>query len=291
MGKSSPDPTAGFPRRAAGALVRRAGRLAERVLEARYGVRTAEFVYLEDLGLEPEHRVWHDPSDWLGLRRALGRLGVGPDDVFVDYGSGLGRAVLVAASMPFRRVIGVELSEEMTARARENVRRNRHRLKAQEVELVSADAIEWEVPPDLMVAYLYCPFTEDVFDGVMQKLFDSVDEHPRPLRIVYNYPLEHSRLIRSGRVRVLDVIGSRWLTRSRVGSDVIVTYLVLPQDEALRREYVDRFPQRLGGAEVWLGEHEPGYSLEKPERLGGVVVRRPARSSRGPSSGGKKATL
>jgi hypothetical protein len=264
----------GPARRAARAVARRARRVAEKALERRYGVSTSEFVYLEDLGLAPEHRVWHDPSDWIGLRRALGRLGVGPDDVFVDYGSGLGRAVLVAASLPFRRVIGVEVSEEMTQRARENVGRNRQRLRAKDVELVSADALEWEVPPDLTVAYLYCPFTDEIFDGVMQRLFDSVDRHPRPLRIVYNYPFEHSRLIRTGRVRVLDVVGSQWLARSRVGSDVIVTYLVLPQDEELRREYEERFPQRLDGADVWLGEHEPGYALEKPERLGGVVVKR-----------------
>jgi SAM-dependent methyltransferase len=274
VGKGGSDPAAGLPRRAARAAARRARRLAERVLERRYGVSTAEFVYLEDLGLEPEHRVWHDPSDWIGLRRALGRLNIGRDDVFVDYGSGLGRAVLVAASLPFRQVIGVELSEEMTARARENVGRNRHRLKADEVDLVSADALEWGVPADLTVAYLYCPFTEEVFDGVMQRLFDSVDEHPRPLRIVYNYPLEHSRLVRTGRVHVLDAVSSQWLVRSRVGADSIVTYLVLPQNEALREEYVQRFPQRLKGAEVWLGEHEPGYALEKPDRLGGVVLKR-----------------
>jgi SAM-dependent methyltransferase len=274
VAKGESDPAAGLPRRVARAAAGRVRGLAERVLERRYGVSTAEFVYLEDLGLEPEHRVWHDPSDWIGLRLALGRLRIGRDDVFVDYGSGLGRAVLVAASLPFRRVIGVELSEDMTARAREYVRRNRHRLKASEVELVSADALEWEVPTDLTVAYLYCPFTEQVFDGVMQKLFDSVDEHPRPLRIVYNYPLEHSRLIRTGRVRVLDAVSSQWLARTRLGADAIVTYLVLPTDVALREEYGQRFPQRLKGAEVWLGEHEPGYALEKPDRLGGVVVKR-----------------
>jgi hypothetical protein len=278
VAKGGSDPRAGLPSRVARAAASRVRQVAERLLERRYGVSTAEFVYLEDLGLEPEHRVWHDPSDWVGLRLALGRLDVGRDDVFVDYGSGLGRAVLVAASLPFRRVIGVELSEDMTARAREYVQHNRHRLKAGEVDLVSADALEWKVPPDLTVAYLYCPFTEEVFDGVMQRLFDSVDEHPRPLRIVYNYPLEHTRLIRTGRVRVLEAVSSQWLARTRVGSDAIVTYLVLPTDGALREEYVQRFPQRLKGAEVWLGEHEPGYALEKPDRLGGVVVKRERRA-------------
>ena len=260
-----------------GALARVTGRLrrtAERALDRRYGVATSTHVYLEDLGLETENRVWHDPSDWVAARRALARLNVTPDDVFVDYGSGLGRAVLVAASFPFRKVIGVELSGELTEQARENLARNAHRVRAAEVELVAADALEWPVPPDLTVAYLYCPFTGDVFDRVLAKLFESVDEHPRPLRMVYNYPLEHSRLIRTGRAHVLDVRSSAWLSRSRWGPEAIVTYLLLPQDESLRREYVAQYPQHVAGAEQWLGEYEPGYILEKPARLGGVVVDR-----------------
>lgn len=252
----------------------RVRRLAERALDRRYGVATSTHIYLEDLGLETEDRVWHDPSDWLATRRALARLKITSDDVFVDYGSGLGRAVLVAASFPFRRVIGVEVSEELTERARENLARNAHRLRSTEVELVTADALTWAVPADLSVAYLYCPFTGDVFDRVLAKLFESVDEHPRPLRIVYNYPLEHSRLIRTGRVRVLDVASSVWLSRSRQGPDAIITYLLLPTNKALAGEYAARYPQRVSGAVQWLGEYEPGYVLEKPARLGGIVDRR-----------------
>lgn len=185
------------------------------------------------------------------------------------------RAVLVAALFPFRRVIGVELSGEMTERARYNIERNRHRLRAADIELVTTDALDWNVPPDLTIAYFYSPFLGEVFDGVVQKLFASIDQHPRPLRIVYNYPIEHSRLLRTGRVRVLEVVSSRWLSRSLTTGHVIVTYLVLPSDPVLRREYVARFPQRLKGAEQWLGEYEPGYMLIKPERLGGVWVKRP----------------
>jgi histone methylation protein DOT1 len=249
-------------------------RTAEHALDRRYGVATSTHIYLEDLGLGAENRVWHDPSDWVAARRALARLNITSDDVFVDYGSGLGRAVLVAASFPFRRVIGVELSPELTKRARENLARNAHRVRAAEVELVTADALEWTVPRDLSIAYLYCPFTGEVFDRVLAKLFESLDEDPRPLRLLYNYPLEHSRLVRTGRVRVLDVASSAWLSRSRRGPEAIVTYLLLPKDEDLQREYIAGYPQHVAGAEQWLGEYEPGYILEKPARLGGVVVDR-----------------
>jgi hypothetical protein len=111
-----------------------------------------------------------------------------------------------------------------------------------------------------------------------------VDDHPRPLRILYNFPLEHSRLLRTGRVRVLDAVPASWRGRSRTTASTIVTYLVLPTDARLRTEYARRFPQRLSGAEAWLGEYEPGYMLQKPARLGGVVLRRPRVRANAPTT-------
>jgi len=99
-------PLGRLARRVPPAAKARLRRVSERVLELRYGVSTSEHVYHEDLGLDTENRVWHDPSDWIAIRRALARLRVGPSDVFVDFGSGLGRALLVASTLPFRRVVG-----------------------------------------------------------------------------------------------------------------------------------------------------------------------------------------
>ena len=244
----------------------------ERLVERRAGADTAEHVYHEDLGLSTENRVWHDPSGWLALRRALRRLDPTKDDVLVDYGSGLGRALLVAAGFPFRRIIGVELSEELNERARANIAGAAGRAACKDVEVVSADALEWDVPSDVTVAYLYCPFTGDVFDGVVARLLASVDEHPRPLRLVYNYPVEHERLLATGRVQLLDAVSSVWPPGSLRSPEVILTYLALPSDAVLAAEYVARFPRLLRRGRHWLGPYRPHFVLEKPARLGGVVL-------------------
>src|SRR5438270_201747 len=177
----------------------RARQAAERALEWRYRSETAAHLYLEDLGRPAENRVWHDPSEWIPVRRAFRRLDVRPDDVCVDFGSGLGRALLVAAEFPFARVIGVELSEQMNDVARRNVERNRGRFRARSVEIVTADALGYEIPDDLSVAYMYCPFYGAVFEGVLEGLVASVDRRARPLRLVYTYPAEPRRLSSSPR--------------------------------------------------------------------------------------------
>jgi SAM-dependent methyltransferase len=249
----------------------------ERLAEMRYGVRTAEHLYHEHLGLSTDNRVWHDPSNWRATRRALRRLVVGPDDVFVDFGSGLGRALIVASEFPFRRVIGVELSAELNERAQRNVRRARGRQRCGEIDLVTADAAEWSIPPDMTVSYFYCPFLGEVFERVLANILESVDRHPRPVRIVYNYPLEHNAIVRTGRATLLEVAPASW-PRAIGPADVIVTYLVLPRDPGLAATYATAFPPRLTGDEPWLDAYDPGFVLEKPAHLGGGVVRSPGAS-------------
>jgi SAM-dependent methyltransferase len=229
----------------------------ERANELRFGAETSDDVSLAELGLEEGERIWYVPSEWTALRRALRSLDVGRDDVFVDFGSGKGRAVLAAARLPFKRVIGIEVSAELTELARRNVERSRRRQRCRDIELVCADALEVEIPDDTSVAYFFCPFTGSVFRTVIERLIASYDRSPRPLRLVYNYPYEHSYLLGTGRVRVVDVRPDRWPPRSLTGPDVIVTYEVVVPGEAAALA-----PSRgLRRAPVWLGPHRPAFRL------------------------------
>jgi SAM-dependent methyltransferase len=83
-----------------------------------------------------------------------------PGDVFLDPGSGKGRAVLLAARYPFKRVIGVEFSESLTAIARRNMATFRARLRCHDVELVTADVVDYRIPDDVSVVYMFNLFHE-----------------------------------------------------------------------------------------------------------------------------------
>jgi hypothetical protein len=135
------------------------------------------------------------------LRRVLPRREVGADDVFIDIGSGMGRVVFQAAGYPFKRVIGVELSEELNRVARANIENNRDRLFCRDVELVTADATDYRLPDDVTVAYFANPFTGDIFRTVIEQLLESLDRRPRRLRLIYRNPVEHDYLMSTGRFR------------------------------------------------------------------------------------------
>jgi SAM-dependent methyltransferase len=200
----------------------------DRLLERRSGVRTHGLIELRELGLEAEGRVRYQPSPWMTLRRILPPREVEPHDVFVDFGCGLGRVLVQASRYRFARVVGVELSPELSARARENLARARSEAARARSEVVTADVLEWAVPDDVTVAYFANPFTGAIFEDVIRRLLVSVDRAPRRLRIIYHWPREHERLMATGRVRVARRLWSFRPTRAWAHTNGTYLYEVLP---------------------------------------------------------------
>lgn len=170
------------------------------LVDRRRGIETSRTADLGDVATRD--LVRYEPSGWRSLRRVLPTEEVSPDDVFVDLGCGKGRVILEAAQYPFRRVIGVEIAPELTAVARANVATSRdHKLC--EIELVTADVLEYELPADVTIAYMYNPFRRETFGQFATALVDALDRDPRPFRLIYNTPMEHELLMRTGRFRVI----------------------------------------------------------------------------------------
>ncbi|MGH2838582.1 MAG: class I SAM-dependent methyltransferase [Thermoleophilaceae bacterium] len=194
----------------------------EALNERRYGVKTYGNIPPEELGFPPAGRDYvgglYRASSWPVLRHVFKELRISQQDVFVDYGSGMGRVLILAARQPFKRVLGVEMSEELNEVARENIDRHRDRLRCDDVEIVNADAREWEVPDDLTIAYFYCPFPPRIFEGVVRQLLASVDRRPRRLRVVYYLMTAEDRelLLATGRAKQLEY-REPWRLRKRLG--------------------------------------------------------------------------
>src|SRR4051812_17010772 len=127
-------------------------RLYIRYRESRLGIDTEAFVSLEDLGLEDPNRRYYVPVSYQSFPKILRALNADPQrDVFLDFGSGMGRAVILAALHPFRKIIGVELSPELSRVAERNVRNAFNRLRCRDVELVTSDAMTYRIPPEVTV--------------------------------------------------------------------------------------------------------------------------------------------
>jgi hypothetical protein len=202
-------------------------------LERARRLSTSPRVPLATLGLAHPERVDYQPSGWLSLRLLLRRRDVKRHDVFADIGAGMGRVVYQAARRyRFKRVIGVELSPDLADLARTNVKRHNRRLRCEDVQIVTSDALSWEVPDDLTVAYLFRPFTGAIFEGMVERLIASYDRTPRQLRIVYVKPEGHDALMATGRVRELSRPRKLIPRLLRYESDWARLYEVIPRSSA-----------------------------------------------------------
>lgn len=181
---------------------RRAKRAADRAFDARWGVDTGGVTPVRFLDV-PAHRraqaVDHIAIDPAEFERALRALPVDPDAfTFVDFGSGKGRAVLLAARLPFERVIGVELAPELHAIATRNLGASLSERRRADVQLLCMDACAYELPDAPLVLYLYHPFGPEVLAPLIRRVVSSYQRSPRPIFVVYLNPFHQQLWIDAG---------------------------------------------------------------------------------------------
>jgi SAM-dependent methyltransferase len=109
--------------------------------------------------------------------------------IFIDFGSGKGRTLLLAARFPFRKVIGVEYCAQLNEVARRNVRKFPVSARqCQEIEIVEADATEFPIPDEPLVLFLNNPFAEPVMARVVNNMAVSFRRRPRRILVIYFWP-------------------------------------------------------------------------------------------------------
>lgn len=201
-----------------------------RAFDRLLGVSTSESIITEESAfVAGGDFTAYAGCSWLSLRRALKDLHPCPSDVFVDLGSGKGKALLIAGRLPYQRVVGVELDKELVDYSKRNVECARPRLRARQVESVHANALEWPIPDDTSVVFMNCPFIGETFHDVVSRIIESYDLNPRNLHIVYSKPWEHDWLLSTGRVTVVSVGPRFWPTQPGWwrSQHVIVSYRVV----------------------------------------------------------------
>jgi hypothetical protein len=105
---------------------------------------------------------------------------------FVDLGAGMGRAMLLAAAYPFRRVIGIELHPALARIGRKNMALWRTAGRAiAPMRMLCRDAVEFPLPPGPCVAFLFNPFAAPVLRRLLRAWTGSMARSAQPLDILY----------------------------------------------------------------------------------------------------------
>lgn len=170
--------------------------------ERRLGIRTEGIVSVDELaradgGQEHEaHAVFYQPWPYAKFKRMMRAL---PDVdparfTFIDFGSGKGRALILAADHGFARVVGVEMFASLCDEARDNVEsyRSKRGDTRSRIEVVCMDATRYTLPEGDLFCYFYNPFDEVVMRQVLAGIQAAVAGQPRRLVIGYANPVCHA---------------------------------------------------------------------------------------------------
>jgi SAM-dependent methyltransferase len=161
--------------------------------DRRFGLETAksdETARYQGDGQNSTFGNWYQASDLVTFRQMLRSLAIDAREfVFVDLGSGKGRMLVAAAEAGFRRIVGVEYSDDLHAVAERNVKTylQRSRRRA-EIQTLHADAADYEFPNERLVSFFFNSFLDPVLGVVLGKLHRSLEQRPRDVYILHNGP-------------------------------------------------------------------------------------------------------
>ncbi|MGD0546989.1 MAG: class I SAM-dependent methyltransferase [Terracidiphilus sp.] len=112
---------------------------------------------------------------------------------FIDVGAGMGRAVLLAAELPFRRVLGVELNPTLARIAKRNLTLWRASCRARApMRVICGDAVELPLPPGPCLAFLFNPFAAPVMRRLLKYWRKVLTGQAVELDLIYvNHEQEH----------------------------------------------------------------------------------------------------
>ncbi len=162
------------------------------------GVRTFGFRAAIGNSRDANWRAQYHPTSYRHLFQLFKRVGLGPNDVFVDLGSGLGRAVFAASQLGAKRAVGVEIDPELCGDARKNLARSR--LARRDVAFICTGAESYAFD-ECTVVFIFNAFGEGTLRTVVENVEASLRRIPRDVRIIYfnpffQTPLEDSRILK-----------------------------------------------------------------------------------------------
>jgi len=120
------------------------------------------------------------------IRKAIKLIQSKCDDTVIELGCGKGRAVCHFARLRLKKVIGIEISTELSEIAKKNARQLRGRrapIEIRNMDVLSADFSEGSI------FYMFNPFGEKTLRAVLSKIELSHKEIRKQATIVYINPL------------------------------------------------------------------------------------------------------
>jgi hypothetical protein len=161
--------------------------------DATYGVSTTGITPIAHLEVDTPNWVYgldYQAVEVFDIESLLAECAIDyPHTVFIDLGAGKGRVLMFASVLPFKHLLGVEISAELVRIAEHNLAVfARTAGCSRDRVIMQGDAASFVFPPEPLVIFMYNPFSVPVMEAVIANLVESVRLQPRRIIVIYFRP-------------------------------------------------------------------------------------------------------
>ncbi len=180
-----------------------------RRFDRKYGIDTQGVIDVSEMNIPRDaasHSCYYGPTPMTLFADIVLNLSINDKEfVFLDYGSGKGRTLLLASNYRFQKIIGIELAPRINETACKNIDIYCKQVGRDSSEIVSicANATDFPLPTENLVIYFYNPFDEVIMRQVLSNIEKSFVEAPRMMYIVYVNPIHRKLVEDSGSFELL----------------------------------------------------------------------------------------
>lgn len=137
-------------------------------------------------GKDTFHFHRYEPTPYEVLDHLFEYMPLSPDDVLVDYGSGLGRVSFYASCRFGCRSTGIEFCEDYFERSLKNL--ETYVGNRDLISFCYGKAEEYHIHENENIFYFFNPFSQVIFKKVINQILASLSIAPRKVTLVLYYP-------------------------------------------------------------------------------------------------------
>ena len=172
-------------------------KISNKYFDYKFGLDTSSDVELDNLVFISENKKEGENYGTISpllFNKIMRTIPIGTDDVFIDFGSGKGRILLLASQFGFCKIKGVEFSPELNIIAQNNIlkwMRYFPNTKGK-FQLIESDVLLYKFNHTENILYLYNPFSDVILIPLLQNIQKSIKYYERQIFIVYVNPYYNS---------------------------------------------------------------------------------------------------
>lgn len=170
--------------------------------EKKYNIDTIVLDRLNNLSIKGDnlaHSSIYQACNYYILEKGFAYLeDINENKNIIDFGSGKGRVLVVAAYHGFKNITGIEFANALCAHAEQNIKKTQPIFPTVKFNIICDDVVNYKIEKEQNVFFFFNPFDEVIMLEVVKNIRSSLKENSRKVYIMYVNPVHKEIFLSAG---------------------------------------------------------------------------------------------